>query len=494
MATGRSKALDRFYLLQLTLLLTLGVGTVKRAAAHCPEVCECDADVDGQDVSCIGYDLKNIPKGLPVDTVQLNIRNNDIKILDLNDLKPLSRLQGLDVSENNIKAIQGTFEDFPKLTQVQLYDNKLTTLSPDTFGKAATRMHYVSLFNNPWNCDCNMLWMKTQIDSENSSLSSQGVKCETPEDLHGNYTADIDVDKLVCKQTQGLSQLQMILISSILPVVVLAIIIVTVISCYYKRRKQRRQALTRAQLDTGPVGSPHSQPLLQPDGQAHPVEIPQLPPVPGRQRGLDLENRERQQNNGELVVPVRADDRIACAPNAPDIETTPTFVSLGCVPTSTTITLEWRFQGDRQPDSCELHHGRDWIKGIRRDENGPWRYTVNVMPDTEHSFQVRGIFDRQEGRVSEIIQLQTLLTDNLQKECEDGCTARQFLKDFCIIGDKTYKDWMEKLCKTLEGIWGLTGWLLDRDSDPGTFKLENLKWQKLNLCFRCFHESRVPDR
>ncbi|XP_035662088.1 uncharacterized protein LOC118406265 [Branchiostoma floridae] len=102
------------------------------------------------------------------------------------------------------------------------------------------------------------------------------------------------------------------------------------------------------------------------------------------------------------------------------------------------------------------------------------------MPDTEHSFQVRGIFDRQEGRVSEIIQLQTLLTDNLQKECEDGCTARQFLKDFCIIGDKTYKDWMEKLCKTLEGTWGLTGWLLDRDSDPGTFKLENLEWQKLN--------------
>ncbi|XP_035660782.1 leucine-rich repeat-containing protein 3-like [Branchiostoma floridae] len=156
MASGRSKTLDCLYLLHLTLVLSLGAGTVKSAATRCPEFCHCEADEDGQIVSCIGYDLKNIPKGLPVDTVQLNIRNNDIEILDLNDLKPLLRLQGLDVSENNIKAIQGTFEDFPKLTQVQLYDNKLTTLSPDTFGKAATRMHYVSLFNNPWNCDCNL--------------------------------------------------------------------------------------------------------------------------------------------------------------------------------------------------------------------------------------------------------------------------------------------------------------------------------------------------
>ncbi|XP_078620314.1 uncharacterized protein LOC144887169 [Branchiostoma floridae x Branchiostoma japonicum] len=476
MASGRSKTLDYLYLLHLTLVLNLGAGTVKSVATRCPEFCHCEADADGQTVTCIGYDLKNIPEGLPVDTVQLNIRNNDIEILDLNDLKPLSRLQGLDFSENNIKTIRGTFEDFPELTQVQLYDNKLTTLSPDTFGKAATRMHYVSLFNNPWNCDCNMLWMKTQIDSENSSLSSQGVKCDTPEGLHGNYTADIDVDKLVCKQTQGLSQLQIILMSTILSVVVLAIIVVTAIVCY-KRRKQP-QALTRAQLDTGPVGSPHYEPLL-PDGEAHPVEIPQLPPVPGRQPGL--ENRERQQNNDDLVVPVRADDMMACAPIAPDIKTTPTFVSLGCVPTSTTITLEWRFQGDRQPNSCQVHHGRNWTEGIQKDDEGRWVYSIdNVKPDTEYSFQVRGIFDGQHGRISDTIKLQSLPTDKLQKDCEEGCTARQYLKDFCIIGDKSHKDWMDKLCKTLEGTWGLTGWLLDRDSDPGTFKLENLEWQKQN--------------
>ncbi|KAI8482502.1 hypothetical protein Bbelb_397380 [Branchiostoma belcheri] len=37
---------------------------------------------------------------------------------------------------------------------------------------------------------------------------------------------------------------------------------------------------------------------------------------------------------------------------------------------------------------------------------------------------------------------------------------------------------MEKLCKTLEGTWALTGWLLERDAEPGTFKLDNLDYQK----------------
>ncbi|CAH1249621.1 ISLR2 [Branchiostoma lanceolatum] len=475
MASGRSKALDRFYAIQVALFITLTAATIQSTTSSCPEVCTCEPDVYGQDVACIGNNLKTIPEGLPTDTVQLNIRNNDIDILNLDDLNTLSQLEGLDVSSNKIKTIRGTFEDFPKLTQVQLYDNELTTLSRNNFGKAATRMHYVSLFNNPWNCDCNLIWMKTQLDSGNSSLSSQLVKCETPEELRGNYTADIDVGKLVCKQMQGLSKLPIILMSTIIPSAVLFSLLGTAIYCY----KRRKQTLTHAQHDTEPVGSPHYEPLV-PDGEANSdqIEIRQHSPalVPRQRR---MENDDHQQDVN-LAVPVM-DGGEACAPNTPDIETTPTFSLLGCVPTSTTITLEWRFQYSRQPDSCELFHGKLWSKGIQKDNEGRWTTLINnVKPDAEYSFQVRGIFDGQHGRISETLQMQSLLTDNLQKECEEGCTAKQYLKDFCILGDKTYKDWMESLCKTLEGTWGLTGWLLDRDAEPGTFKLDNLEWQKQN--------------
>ncbi|KAI8497650.1 hypothetical protein Bbelb_243020 [Branchiostoma belcheri] len=391
MASRRSKTLARFYVLLLALVVTMGA--VKTTEDHCPEVCDCTPDVGGQDVSCIGYNLKTIPEGLPEDTVQLNLRNNDIEILDLESIKALSRLEGLDVSSNKIKTIRGTFEDFPKLMQLQLYDNELTTLSPNTFGKAATRMNYVSLFDNPWNCDCN---------------------------LH----------------------------------------------------------------DTEPVGSPPYAPLLtaeaNQDVRVENVEINQHPPIPVQQH--EIENHDQQQNNdNDLVIPVRArDEGMAYAPNDPDIETTPTFSLLGCVPTTSTITLEWRFQHGRQPDTCELYDGKVWTnRTIQQDHEGRWRTFIdNVKPDTEFSFQVRGIFGGQQGRISEPMTLQTPLTDNLQKECEEGCTARQFLKDFCILGDKTYANWMEKLCKTLEGTWALTGWLLERDAEPGTFKLDNLDYQK----------------
>ncbi|XP_078701549.1 uncharacterized protein LOC144927743 [Branchiostoma floridae x Branchiostoma belcheri] len=510
-ASGRSKTLDRSYVFLLTLVVTLGAG--KTTEARCPEFCDCTPDVDGQDVACIGYNLKTIPEGLPEDTVELNIRNNDMEILDLDSLKTLSRLQGLDVSNNKIKTIWGTFEDFPYLSQVHLYDNELTTLSPDTFGKAVTWMHYVSLFGNPWNCDCNLKWMKEEMDSESSALSSQLVQCDTPEELHGNYTTDIDVDKFVCKQMPGVSSLQTVLMLAVIPgTVALIAIVASAIFCY---RRSKRQPLTLAQTDTGPVGSPPNAPLL-PRGEAFPdvhvvndfdnqivihdplpvprqhgiedhehqqnndnqVVIPKLPPVPGQHR---FENQEHQQNNGDKsVIPVR-NDKIAHAPNTPDIKTTPTFSFLECVPTTSTITLEWRFQHGREPDTCELHHGRVWSRGIQRDHEGRWRTFINnVKPDTEYSFQVRGIFGGQQGRISEPIKLQTPDRDNLQKECEEGCTARQFPKDFCILGDKTDQAWMETLCKALEGKFGLTGWLLERDTVPGTFKLENIEWQKLN--------------
>ncbi|KAI8482503.1 hypothetical protein Bbelb_397390 [Branchiostoma belcheri] len=427
MASRRSKTLARFYVLLLALVVTMGA--VKTTEDHCPEVCDCTPDVGGQDVSCIGYNLKTIPEGLPEDTVQLNLRNNDIEILDLESIKALSRLEGLDVSSNKIKTIRGTFEDFPKLMQVQLYDNELTTLSPNTFGKAATRMNYVSLFDNPWNCDCNLVWMKREMDSKNYSLSSQLVQCDTPEELHGNnYTADIDEDKFVCKQRQGLS-LQTALIVAITPSAAAVIAIVaTAIFCY-----KRRSRLTRAQHDTEPVGSPPYAPLLtaeaNQDVRVENVEINQHPPIPVQQH--EIENHDQQQNN-DLVIPVRArDEGMAYAPNDPDIETTPTFSLLGCVPTTSTITLEWRFQHGRQPDTCELYDGKVWTnRTIQQDHEGRWRTFIdNVKPDTEFSFQVRGIFGGQQGRISEPMTLQTPLTDNLQKECEEGCTARQFLKD-----------------------------------------------------------------
>ncbi|KAI8487791.1 hypothetical protein Bbelb_345290 [Branchiostoma belcheri] len=464
MASGRSMTSARFCVFLVTIVVTLG--TVKTTAVRCPEFCDCTPDVDGQDVACIGYSLKTIPAGLPEDTVELNIRNNDIEILDLDSLKALSRLQGLDVSNNKIKTIWGTFEDFPKLSQVQLYDNELTTLSPSTFGKAATRMHYVSLFDNPWNCDCNLVWMKREMDSKNYSLSSQLVQCDTPEELHGNYTADIDADKFVCKQFPGLS-LQTVLMSAIIPsaVFVLAVIVATAFFCY--RRRDREEPLPAPHPETGPVGSRYDEPLLPVDQNIDVIE--QL-----------IENNEFAQNaDNDRVVPV-PDGDVDCAPIVPDIKTTPTFTLLGCVPTTSTITLEWRFQHGRQPKSCELYDGKVWTKGIR-DENGSWRYTMsNVQPDTEYSFQVRGIFDGQQGRISETIKLQTPFTDNLQKECEEGCTARQFFKDFCILGDKTDQAWMETLCKTLEGKFGLTGWLQERDTVPGTFKLEKIQWLKRN--------------
>ncbi|XP_078701225.1 leucine-rich repeat-containing protein Bf66946-like [Branchiostoma floridae x Branchiostoma belcheri] len=231
-------------LILFALAIILASATIHNTVAYCPDTCECEE----QTVQCIAQNLTSLPEGIPLTTTELILKNNEFKTLDLHVLYHLPLLEGLDISNNKIKTIQGSFEHFPNLETVQLYGNELETLSQDTFGKSVTWITYVSLTQNPWKCDCNMKWMITEMDSESSPFSTQDVKCETPEELHGEFTSDLDVGKLVCKRKPGyvLSQQNILIIAALGASVLIAAVAVAI---FY-----RRQATHGAVLLLNPGG------------------------------------------------------------------------------------------------------------------------------------------------------------------------------------------------------------------------------------------------
>lgn len=56
-------------------------------------------------MDCSNKNLKQIPKGIPYNTVQLNLSHNLLKTLDVNDLIECKELQQVYLSDNQIESI-----------------------------------------------------------------------------------------------------------------------------------------------------------------------------------------------------------------------------------------------------------------------------------------------------------------------------------------------------------------------------------------------------
>jgi hypothetical protein len=79
----------------------------------------------------------------------------------------LPNLVTLDISENSLRFIPPELFDWlPKLQHLDLSNNLLTAVPPDTFGAVLKRSYWsLSLYNNPFSCNCDIMWFKTVLTS-----------------------------------------------------------------------------------------------------------------------------------------------------------------------------------------------------------------------------------------------------------------------------------------------------------------------------------------
>ncbi|XP_019617914.1 PREDICTED: protein slit-like [Branchiostoma belcheri] len=231
---------------------------VSSRVSTCPVGCTCTEYLVDLNVACSGNGSTSLRNKLPPDTTFLTLTGYRLPVLNLNVLGGLKKLRGLKLPSNEITQIEGTLEVFPRLYELDLSRNKFTSVSPRTFGNATTRLGYVDLSENPFDCDsecggiqlnslcdcsvntfnctCNILWLKQQVKHWGPSVW-MGVRCQVPKDKD---IRTVDIRDYWCKR-------KLCWISGI-PIISLAVILI-IAAIVYICKKRNRYTL----LGTDPV-------------------------------------------------------------------------------------------------------------------------------------------------------------------------------------------------------------------------------------------------
>ncbi|XP_069687003.1 uncharacterized protein [Periplaneta americana] len=138
------------WLLPAFLLLTnfLKVSfSIKKSLPTCPSYCKCFITLGMRSASCVGQRLSSIDTGVPHKVQILDLSNNSISSLELEGFKvlDLSSCQ-LDHFEND------AFSKLPALLSLYLKNNQLIRLEVSVL-KPLEKLQKIDLVGNPWPCD-----------------------------------------------------------------------------------------------------------------------------------------------------------------------------------------------------------------------------------------------------------------------------------------------------------------------------------------------------
>ncbi|KAH8878268.1 Protein slit, partial [Schistosoma japonicum] len=183
--------------------------------------------LDGLNVDCSSLELTEIPDNLPINTKELNLRNNLIKsittesgvsklksletlILDGNEIQhiePMSfqnnlNLKKLLLQHNQIKCLNNrTFNQTPELKILMLNNNKLKCITKGIFTEL--QLESLSLSANPFKCDCHLSWLPDWLRTNANQINEGPLPptCISPEDLAGTPVASLSRYHFTCKNT-----------------------------------------------------------------------------------------------------------------------------------------------------------------------------------------------------------------------------------------------------------------------------------------------------
>ncbi|XP_023330156.1 slit homolog 2 protein [Eurytemora carolleeae] len=187
----------------------------------CPLKCKCSKGT----VDCRSLGLTEVPSILPFDTLELRLEKNQITHLPSyafasapnlkrmisemaeETFKSNSKLTTLIFYDNELEVLPpGLFEGLHHLHMLLLNKNKLTCIPPHSF-QDQKNLVLVSLFDNnlqglpnnlfkpleniktlhlglnPWDCNCELAWLSSFLNSRGIETSS--AVCKTPEKLSG---------------------------------------------------------------------------------------------------------------------------------------------------------------------------------------------------------------------------------------------------------------------------------------------------------------------
>ncbi|XP_013860990.1 leucine rich repeat containing 4C, a [Austrofundulus limnaeus] len=143
--------------------------------------------------------LKEIPNLTPlVKLDELEMSGNQLTIIRPGSFKGLIHLQKLWMMHAQIQTIErNSFDDLQSLVELNLAHNNLTLLPHDLF----TPLHHlerVHLHHNPWNCNCDILWLSWWLKEMVPANTSCCARCSSPSHYKGRYIGELDQNYFHC--------------------------------------------------------------------------------------------------------------------------------------------------------------------------------------------------------------------------------------------------------------------------------------------------------
>ena len=110
---------------------------------------------------------------------ELNLQGTRFKNSEMMHFKHLKSMTTLILTKNQIKELDR--DDFSSmvgtLKQLQLGSNRITTINVTSLpNEIWTHLEKIELSNNPWNCDCEIIWLKNWLKTNEKKVMLYGMK------------------------------------------------------------------------------------------------------------------------------------------------------------------------------------------------------------------------------------------------------------------------------------------------------------------------------
>uniref|UniRef100_A0A8D3CIB7 Slit homolog 2 (Drosophila) n=1 Tax=Scophthalmus maximus TaxID=52904 RepID=A0A8D3CIB7_SCOMX len=159
---------------------------------RCPAECSCLDTV----VRCSNKGLTTLPKGLPKETTELDLSNNQISTLSNHSLSNMSELLTLILSYNRLRCIPvRAFDGLKSLRLLSLHGNDISLIPEGAF-KDLSSLSHLALGANPLYCDCHMQWLSDWVKS---GYKEPGIaRCTGPGDMTDKLLLTTPSKKFTC--------------------------------------------------------------------------------------------------------------------------------------------------------------------------------------------------------------------------------------------------------------------------------------------------------
>uniref|UniRef100_UPI00398F8D1E SLIT and NTRK-like protein 5 n=1 Tax=Pristiophorus japonicus TaxID=55135 RepID=UPI00398F8D1E len=127
----------------------------------------------------------------------LYLEHNAIREIVHGSFRPLPRLHLLFLNHNLLRVFPADLFRGFNLTRLSLRSNRFTALPTAGVLEQLRSLIQIELYENPWDCTCDIVGMKHWLDSFNSGTLINGVICQSPKDWAGRDLRALRSD-LIC--------------------------------------------------------------------------------------------------------------------------------------------------------------------------------------------------------------------------------------------------------------------------------------------------------